>query len=66
MYLVTNVIPLLIEDKCDWLRGHRKMRWLDGITDVMDVNLGKIWEVLRDREVWYVVVFGFAESDMTG
>ena len=45
-------------------RGHQRVRWLDGITNAMDMNMGKLWEMVRDRVAWHAAVHGVTKNQI--
>ena len=47
-------------------RGCQRMKWMYGISDAIDMNLGKLQEMVRDMETWWAAVYGVVKSDMTG
>ena len=55
-------ILMLVKTEGRRRKGHQKMRWLEGITDAVDMNLGKLWKMVRDREGWRAAVHGIAKS----
>ena len=65
MQTADSLEKTLMLGKIEGRRQQQRMRWLEGITDAMDMNLGKLWEMVKDREAWHVATHGLTKSDMT-
>ena len=64
MQTADSLEKTLMLGKIEGRREQQRMRWLDGITDAMDMNLGKLWEMVKDREAWQIVVHRVTKSRM--